>query len=121
MLNLLQHQSLPQKLKKLSSAIEPEISKKVARRVSTLAREFRTFEAHGGAWDEMKSSYISPTLSILAGMCALWDLTTSGFPVSHKERRLGASRTIRLRTNDLSVIDGIMRSPSDASEAEPPA
>lgn len=91
LLSMLQHQSLPQRLKLLAAAIESEIPKKDAQSVIKLARDMRTFEAHGDHWDEMTVPLVGPVLDLLASMCVLWDQTTCGMPASFDDRRLTAS------------------------------
>ncbi|MET3469512.1 hypothetical protein ABIC78_000014 [Novosphingobium sp. 1529] len=90
-LSLLQHQSLPQRLKMLAAAIVSEVPKKDAKMVIKIARDLRTFEAHGDHWDEMTVPLVAPVLDMLASMCVLWDLTTCGMPASFDDRRLSAS------------------------------
>lgn len=102
LLGLLRHQSLSQRLKALSAALETDVPKDLARQVIQHARELRTFEAHGGAWDEMRAPLVAPTLDMLAAMCVLWDLTTSGLPVSQGERRLNALIRIYLASAELA-------------------
>ncbi|EQB16639.1 ApeA N-terminal domain 1-containing protein [Sphingobium lactosutens] len=90
-LSLLQHQSLPRRLKMLAAAIESEVPRKDARTVIKIARDMRTFEAHGDHWDEMTVPLVAPVLDMLASMCVLWDLTTCGMPTLFEDRRLSAS------------------------------
>jgi hypothetical protein len=96
LLGMLQFQSLPQRLKKLAKQLREHIPKPIANEVIGHALRFRKFQAHGGSWDEMRIPLISPTLQVLAGMCVMWDLTTSGFPVRHGDRSLNAAGRIRL-------------------------
>lgn len=102
-LSLLQHQSLPQRLKMLAAAIESEVPKKDAKAVIKIARDLRTFEAHGDHWDEMTVPLVAPALDMLASMCVLWDLTTCGMPASFEDRRLSASSRAHWSAQQLST------------------
>ena len=102
-LSLLQHQSLPQRLKMLAAAIESEVPKKDAKAVIKIARDLRTFEAHGDHWDEMTVPLVAPALDMLASMCVLWDLTTCGMPASFEDRRLSASSRAHWFAQELST------------------
>lgn len=111
LLTLLQHQSLPQRLKVLATAVEAQIPREVSRRVIKHARDFRTREAHGGGWDEMTRPFVTPTLHVLASMCVLWDLTTSGLPASDGNRRLNAITRANLNSAELMARDNRVDQP----------
>jgi hypothetical protein len=100
-LSLLQHQSLPKRLKLLAAGIEAHLPKDDAKTLIKIARDLRTFDAHGGRWDEMTMPLIAPTIDMLASMCVLWDLTTSDLPAAFDERTLVASRS--LTTNAMEI------------------
>jgi hypothetical protein len=101
-LGLLQHQSLPQRMKLLAAAIEAEIPKKDAKAVLKIARDLRTFEAHGDHWNEMTVPLVAPTLEMLASMCVLWDLTTCGMPSAAGDRELSALSRARWHAMELT-------------------
>lgn len=103
LLALLQHQSLPQRMKLLAAALEPELDKADAREIIKSARDLRNFEAHGSYWDEMTMPLVAPTLDALASLCVFWDLKTSGFPAAFDDRELLAARRTDWAARELKV------------------
>jgi hypothetical protein len=92
-LSMLQYRSLPQRLKLVAAALEPTLPKPDARNLIKIALKIRTFEAHGDHWD-VTIPPVTPALEMLASMCVLWDLTTSGMPAVYDERKLTAASRI---------------------------
>jgi hypothetical protein len=100
LLGLLLHQSLPQSLKALAAELGDVVPMPLSRDVIRHARDFRTFDAHGGSWEELRVPLVMPTLHVLAAMCVLWDLKTSGLPPEHMGQLL-ANTHAKLSCGDL--------------------
>lgn len=102
-LSLLQHQSLPQRLKALSRLLESIVPPKEAAAACALALKLRTFETHGDHLDEMAVPMIPATVDMLASMCVLWDLTSCGMPAEASDRKLTAARRARCFGRELAM------------------
>lgn len=108
-LSLLQHQSLPQKLKALIADLDIAPKKDLSR-VMQLAQRFRTFDAHGEHLGEMTTPLVGLTLEALKNICVVWDQKTSGMPAAYEGRSLLAADAARFGIREICARLGQMKS-----------
>jgi len=84
-LKLLENQSLPRQLKVLTAMLPAALPKKDVDRVMKVVLDLRKVAAHGHTLPEITMPKIWPTVQALLSICILFDLSTSGVPITTNE------------------------------------
>src|SRR3569832_2446532 len=84
-LKLLENQSLPRQLKVLTAMLPAALPKKDVDRVMNVVLDLRKVAAHGHTLPEITMPKIWPTVQALLSICILFDLSTSGVPITTNE------------------------------------
>jgi hypothetical protein len=84
---MLRNQSLPQRMKLLKKALSGLLSEQDLDAVINAAHGLRQIASHGRALEDPVLPTIGPAIRSFAGMCALYDLVSSGAPAEHGEGR----------------------------------
>jgi hypothetical protein len=82
-LGTLRNQSLGERFRLLSEALAEYLSAPQTRDVTSSAYDLRQVAAHGRPLEDPVLPAVGPTISALAAMCALYDLTSCGAPAKH--------------------------------------
>ena len=101
-LGLLQHQSLPRRLKLLAKKLQPSVSKRDGELIADAVRDLRKVAAHGQALPKTVHPKIGPAVEALLGLCVLYDLTTCSVPISANESSyIAAMKRVRGAVDEL--------------------
>lgn len=109
-LDLLQHQSLPKRLKRMFEKLKPWVSDTQAKLLISSVLELRIVAAHGKSPTASITPKASPTIEGLACACVLYDFATCGMPTkTASDQNIGILSHLLSSISELELIKSLAK------------